>query len=166
MYRYRDTSMEQEREIRKKNYCKSSGETYDLRQSVVGELVMSPPDKKDPLTSPALRLHGETYIFAVNMEYDLRFAQDGGDRTPSKSDLVKHETLLHNDDARAAGEIQFRSGVVIGINAASGSYNPMQEDLVERDPRFSMALLEAFRRANVQLDATLEEYLRSKAGVS
>ena len=152
--------------MKQKNYCKSSGATYDLRESVVDALVMSPPDKKEPLTSPALGLHGETYIFAVNMAYDLRFAQDGGDRTPSKSDIVKHETLFHNDDALAAGEIQFKNGMVIGINAASGSYNPMQEDLVERDPRFSMALLKAFRRANVQLDITLEENLRSRAGVS
>ena len=116
-----------------------------------------------PLTSPPLQQYGESYIFAVNLDYRLRIATDGGSRQSDNRNLVKHETLFHNADVRAAGEIEFREGVVVGLNSESGSYNQLGEDLLETDPSFSAAVLRALQDVGARVHETLANELRTKA---
>lgn len=162
MYSYNQSEIEKDREAKGTNYCASAGVVYELASLVVGGLAMTPPAKEIPLSTPALRLHGQTYIFAINAAYVLHMAADGGNRSANNKNLVKHETLFHNADVWAAGEIQFREGIVVAINSLSGSYNTTGTDLLEYDWQFAAAVNRAFAQSGIRVSPELHAYLSSK----
>jgi hypothetical protein len=98
---------------------------------------------------------GNLYIFAVSENYELNVAPDG-DRKAANA--VKHETLFHNEDVLAAGEIYIANGVVQDINDASGSYGT--RGALETDPKFADAVLKALTTHGLPVDAVLLEHLR------
>ena len=85
----------------------------------------------------------------------MRLAPDGGSRWSPEglpTDAIKHETLFSNAPVSAAGEIFITSGVVVHVNASSGSYN------CDMDEQFVGAVLEAIRIAG----AVITDDLRRK----
>lgn len=98
---------------------------------------------------------GRTFIFAVNTDCEIRVAADG---VRAAAGAIKHETLFHNADVLAAGEIHIRDGIIAGLNDHSGSYGTVGR--LETDPAFATALLDAFARNNLPVDPALIEELR------
>lgn len=66
----------------------------------------------------------------------MRVGFDGQRGSP---DAVKHETLFHNEDVRAAGELDVRAGVISKVNDHSGSYGTY--GMLGTDSEFASAVL-------------------------
>jgi hypothetical protein len=116
-FHYHDTEIQKERRDTGRDHCGERTRTHDLAALthdgkcwLHGHL----------LTSTALSTTGETgkYIFAVR-DKTIRIAPDSrrGDHG-----ATKHETLFHNADVDAAGEIQFHEGIIVDLNDHSVSY--------------------------------------------
>ena len=71
---------------------------------------------------------------------------------------MKHETLFHNADVLAAGEIHIRSGVIAGLNDHSGSYGTA--GALEENPEFSTSVLSAVERLSLPIDEATRQYLQ------
>lgn len=145
--------------------CASNGPTYDLKSLVHDGRIKAPGNETENLTTPDVRVlrsdpepegsgYGKTFIFAVNIDHEIRVALDS-ERTITGS--VKHETLFHNADVIAAGEIAIRDGIVTRINDFSGSY--ATDGALEEKPSFSVAVLKAFNLHALPVDSMLLEQL-------
>jgi hypothetical protein len=75
---------------------------------------------------------------------------------------VKHETLFHNADVRAAGELSVVDGIIVAVNDFSGSYRTAGK--LDTDRRFAEAVLTAIDRASIPLHWVERERLRKRAG--
>jgi hypothetical protein len=73
---------------------------------------------------------------------------------------VKHETLFHNANVAAAGEVSFVMGRLASINDHSGSYGTFGE--LESDPAFARAVRLGFSRTLVLMNDSVPENIRSK----
>lgn len=145
-YRYHGSLEHQDRLRHGRDHCKTEGPVHDVATLVCNGLARS-PGTTDLLTTPAMNAEG-IYIYAVGLSGEMRVAADGGDR--SRPHAIKHETLYHNDDVMAAGEVVFRDGVVVDLNDKSGSYRTFGEMRV--NPDFCKAVLDALERTRVTLD--------------
>jgi hypothetical protein len=110
----------------------------------------------DPV--PAGAGYGKTFIFAINRNLEIHLAPDS-DRTLAEA--VKHETLFHNEDVLAAGEISIENGIVTGLNDHSTTYKTY--GFLETDTSFSQAVLDAFTHNGVPLHPLLQERLLNLA---
>lgn len=143
-YRYQGTRIQAERLQNVRDHCPDTGAVYNLADLVDRGHVMDPSVRGSKLTtSPLLGGPQGVWIYAVDNEKVIRVAPDGtrGGVAPQ----VKHETLFHNADVEAAGEIYIEAGEIADINDRSGSYgteNDLSDDgAVGR--RFRGALLRA-----------------------
>lgn len=87
----------------------------------------------------------------------------GYDGRRGEANAVKHETLFHNADVLAAGEIKVTNGVVVGLNDKSGSYRTMGR--LQTDRRFARAILNAIDGAHAPLSDVERARLRGRAGI-
>jgi len=74
---------------------------------------------------------------------------------------VKHETLFHNGDVLAAGELEVRRGIIVGLNDHSGSYGTYGK--LDSDPAFAAAVVRALDLSGVAMVAELDRKLREKS---
>lgn len=112
------------------------------------------PGTRRPLTTPPLGSTG-VWIFAVR-EGRMRLAPDSGPRSSQGGlapDAIKHETLFSNARVNAAGEVLIQQGVVVEVNAASGTYT------CDMDDHFVGAVLEALRDAGARITEDLRRKL-------
>jgi hypothetical protein len=152
MYVYHDTPVRVERERKGLDHCASKGSVFELAGLVNdrGEVI----DPRNPgvlLDNSA----GPKIIYAVSSELVVHIAFDG---VRGAADAVKHETLFHNANVEAAGEVSFRMGRVSGINDHSGSYGTF--GMLASDLKFRRALRFGFSRAGVLMVASVEKTLR------
>lgn len=154
MYIYHDTAIRRDRERKGQDHCASKGSVFDLATVVNtrGEAV-HPAHPGVLLDNSA----GPTIIFAVSKALVVRIAFDG---VRGAADAVKHETLFHNANVAAAGEVSFVMGRVSSINDHSGSYGTFGK--LASDPAFARAVRLGFSRTLVLMDESVPENIRSK----
>jgi hypothetical protein len=152
MYFYHDSPVRIERERKGLDHCTSKGPVFKL-----AELVTDRGEAADPRTAGKLldNSRGPTIIYAISAELVVHIAFDGVRGT---SNAVKHETLFHNANVAAAGEVSFVMGRVSGINDRSGSY--ATEGMLVLDPAFARAVRLGFSRARVLMDPSVQKGLR------
>lgn len=159
MYSYDDSPVRQERLAKGTDHCSSSGIVYALGELVNGGQI------KDPRTRQALTTVGTSsrknsvLIFAVDANFNIHVGFDG---ERGRTDAVKHETLFHNADVRAAGELTVIDGIIVAVNDHSGSYRTAGE--LDTDRRFAEAVLTAIERISAPLHDSASSGLREKAG--
>lgn len=100
---------------------------------------------------------GPKIIYAISPEFVVHIAFDG---VRGAADAVKHETLFHNANVAAAGEVSFLMGRVAAINDHSGSYGTFGK--LESDPAFARAVRLGFSRTLVLMNESVPETIRSK----
>ncbi|HYI12450.1 MAG TPA: hypothetical protein VEK57_25575 [Thermoanaerobaculia bacterium] len=92
--------MRQERLRKGTDHCGSTGSVYNLRDVMKAGVIADPRDMQRPLstawTSPAA---SPVLIYAVDVDFNIHV---GFDSARSQANAVKHETLFHNADVRAA----------------------------------------------------------------
>lgn len=126
---------------------------------------MDPEDQTRRLSTPSIKKYttdmqppdggiGKTFIFAVGPSLDIHIARDG-DR--SQQGATKHETLFHNADVLAAGEIHIQDGIISAVNDISGSYNTAGK--LESESIFAVAVLNAFEKSGVRVNKALRDEL-------
>lgn len=168
MFSYQTSPLREERLQQGVCRCGSNSEglVYNLTALVNNGRISDPHAPNQNLSTPeVIRSYddpppvgsgpGRTLIFAVNSEYEVRVAPDG---VRPLVGAVKHETLFHNADVLAAGEIHIRDGIIAGVNDHSASYGTLGR--LETDPAFSDALLQAFAINNLPVEPALIEELR------
>jgi hypothetical protein len=98
-------------------------------------------------------------IYAVDVNFEIRAGFDG---IRGEENAVKHETLFHNADVRAAGEMAVVGGIIVSVNDFSGSYRTAGK--LETDRRFAEAVLTACEYALVRMRYSEFHRLIVKAG--
>lgn len=165
MYCYHDTEENHKRLA--EGHCRCQvGDThvFKLHRMIVHGQILDPYTHNQPLGTPEVPPHfSEAYrpgqfIYAVSDDFEIRIALDCDRRAYSTS--VKHETLFHNADVRAAGEIFFEDGLVVDVNDASGSYGT--RDAMDTDPDFVVAILTAIDKHKIPTAPQLLEILRDR----
>ena len=120
MFSYDDSVIRQERLLRGADHCASTGKVHVLADLVRGGRVVDPRDARRPLTTGGTSpMTASVLIYAVDANFNIHVAFDGVRGTPN---AVKHETLFHNADVRAAGELTVRDGMIMRVSDQSGSY--------------------------------------------
>ncbi|HEV7426188.1 MAG TPA: hypothetical protein VGQ46_07450 [Thermoanaerobaculia bacterium] len=152
MYTYHDTPVRLERERQGNDHCASNGPVFDLISLVNTEGKAVDPRNPGELLDNS---NGPRIIYAVSSELVVHIAFDG---IRGAADAVKHETLFHNANVEAAGEVSFRMGRVSGINDHSGSYRTF--GMLASDLKFRRALRFAFSRAGVLMVPSVKKTLR------
>jgi hypothetical protein len=141
MYNYHDTPVRLEREQKGLDHCASKGSVFNL-----ATLVNERGEAVDP-RNPSVLLENSTgpkIIYAVSSELVVHIAFDG---VRGAAHAVKHETLFHNANVEAAGEVSFLMGQVSAVNDHSGSYRTFGK--LASDLKFRRALRFGFSRAGV-----------------
>lgn len=100
-----------------------------------------------------------TVIYAVNENFEINIGFDG---VRGSRDAVKHETLFHNADVRAAGELEIEAGVIVEVGDISGTYGTPGR--IQTDPSFADAVLNALDRASAPIERSERRRLERRAG--
>lgn len=144
-YNYHDSEVRKDREVKETCRCQVAHNGRVLDAAKLNRLpdgrISNPSTPGQALTTPPLGSDG-VFIYAIDQDGNLRMASDGGKREFNR-DAVKHETLFHNANVIASGELQFEAGTIIGINDASGSYGTRGE--LDLNPRFARHVLKALQ---------------------
>lgn len=160
MFKYQDTLIREERLARQTDHCSSNGLVSDLAHLTVKGRVRDPHDRRGLLTiGGSARLAGRVLIYAVDADLQVHVAFDGLRGTTT---AVKHETLFHNADVQAAGEIVIVDGIVQSVNDHSGSYRTHGQ--MEVDPAFAQAVLDSLDQLGVLMAPVERIRLKRKAG--
>jgi hypothetical protein len=146
-----DQVKEADRKAKGQDHCGSSGRTYDLASLLRDGVIHDPADSAKPLD---LSAGDRVLICAVNEGFEIRV---GFDSKRGTSNAVKHETLFHNADVRAAGEMEIKNGVITAVNDASGTYGTV--GMIRTDPLFVTAVLSALDRIEAPISAEERERL-------
>src|SRR4051794_13752502 len=103
MFKY-DPIKEASRQTKGEDHCASTGPVFQLGMLVRGGLIRDPSDVATALTvGRSVGKRKVAFIYAVDENFTVHVALDGVRGTQN---AVKHETLFHNADVRAAGELQ------------------------------------------------------------
>ena len=167
MYTYQGSSLQQERLVKDECRCGSQGTVHNLAGLLREGRIADPAQMDTNLSTPEVRTlrddpeppgggPGKTFIFAVDGDFEVHAAPDG---ERALAHAVKHETLFHNADVRAAGEICIQDGVVLNLNDHSGSYKTVGK--LETDSDFAEAVLRAFDLRGLPLDSLLRNRLEN-----
>jgi hypothetical protein len=154
VYNYHDTSIREERVARGTDHCASNGPVFELSTILSNRRLHDPRDPRKLLEQSS----NTTIIFAVNTEHKLHLAFDG---RRGESSAVKHETLFHNANVLAAGELEVREGTIVGLNDHSGSYGTYGK--LDSDPSFATAVLLAVKLSGAPLTGALRQRLRRRS---
>lgn len=137
MFRYEGSPIQQRRLANHEDHCTSTGVTYDLRELVQDGFLMEPGKSGLRLTvGRSVGKRNRVLIYAVSETHQMRV---GFDTARGKRDAVKHETLHHNADVRAAGELEVDRGIIVEVGDVSGSYGTSGR--IQTDPEFVKAVL-------------------------
>ena len=154
MYNYHDTPVRLERERKGHDHCASKGAVFNLATLVNAEGEALDPRHRSELLDNS---RGPKIIYAVSTELVVHIAFDGVRGT---ADAVKHETLFHNANVAAAGEVSFVMGRISEINDHSGSYRTYGK--LASDAAFARAVRLGFSRTHVLMDESARETIRFK----
>jgi hypothetical protein len=99
-------------------------------------------------------------IYAVDENFVIRVALDGVRGMPN---AVKHETLFHNADVRAAGELEVVDGVIVEVGDVSGTYGTPGR--IQTDPLFASAVLIALDEIGAPIESAEHRRLARMAGM-
>lgn len=159
MLKYHGTPLHADRKKQGICRCSSNGSTYNVTTLINETGICDPQDRNSTLSTPPLvrPTVAPLYIYAVGSSYEFRIGRDG-DRD-NDIDAVKHETLFHNADVLAAGEVQISNGVIVDLNDGSASY--FARGKLETDPAFAEALLKSISQNSIPVSNLLESRLRS-----
>lgn len=152
MYNYHDTAIRDERLRRGTDHCDSDGQVYELGALVRAGRLYHPVEADSLLNSTKAAI-----IFAVDETHRFHLGFDGlrGQRS-----AVKHETLFHNANVRAAGELMVRDGIIVDINDHSGSYGTYGK--LDSDRAFARAVLAAVDLAGAAMTNALRRKLERR----
>jgi hypothetical protein len=167
MYRYQGSDLQTERLAKRECRCGSEGPIYNIAELLRHDRIGAPNEMAVNLSTPKVRKtrgepepansgYGKTYIFAISEDLVIHIALDSERRTTG---AVKHETLFHNADVLAAGEICIEDGIVVSLNDHSGSYGTDAE--LETNPDFAGSVLSAFDKHGVPVAPNLRAELES-----
>lgn len=146
MFTY-DRIKEARRKATGEDHCASDGPVFDLAFLIVDGLIRDPADRVKTLTvGVSVGKGSRALIYAVDENFSIRVGFDGVRGT---SDAVKHETLFHNADVRAAGELEVEKGVIVEVGDLSGTYGT--PGMIQRDPLFAEAVLTALNRIDAPI---------------
>jgi hypothetical protein len=164
MYRYHGSTEHEKRLVAGRCRCESQGEVHNLPALLREGRINDPHQMENTLSTPEVRRsrsepdpgggYGKTFIFAVSEDFEIHIAPDS-DR--ALEGAVKHETLFHNADVLAAGEICIRDGIIAGLNDLSGSYGT--DGALETNPGFADAALLAFDKHGLPVREILKDEL-------
>ncbi|HVR41598.1 MAG TPA: hypothetical protein VMU84_21055 [Thermoanaerobaculia bacterium] len=157
MFKY-DRFNEASRKAKGQDHCASQGQVFDLRGLLANGLIHDPAGM--PLSAgTAIASVERKLIYAVDENFAIHVGFDGVRGT---LDAVKHETLFHNADVRAAGELEVEAGVIIGVNDVSGTYRTAGR--LRADPLFADAVLTALDRIGAPIEPNERATLEQRAG--
>jgi hypothetical protein len=144
-----------------KDHCGSAGPVFELSTLIVGGTIRNPADRTEALSTKRTGTPSTSrvLIYAVDGKYQINVAVDG---VRGSTHAVKHETLFHNAEVLAAGEMDVIEGTIIAVNDHSGTY--VTHGLMDLDPTFSEAVLTALDRIGAPIDPRERRRLESKAG--
>jgi hypothetical protein len=159
MFTY-DRLKEASRRARNEDHCSSKGPVFEFGGLLVDGLIRDPADPAAPLTAGrSVGKHRQALIYAVDENFAIRVGFDG---VRGRPDAVKHETLFHNADVRAAGELEIKAGVVVEVGDISGTYGTPGR--IQTDPLFAEAVLTALDRIGVPIERGERRRLERRAG--
>ncbi|HEX7192694.1 MAG TPA: hypothetical protein VF381_14090 [Thermoanaerobaculia bacterium] len=150
--------MRKERLAKGTDHCDSRGPVHLLGDLVQEGQIVDPASKRPLTTHGTSGSRRRVLIYAVSSDFEIHVGFDG---TRGQENAVKHETLFHNADVRAAGELEVVGGIIYKVNDFSGSYRTAGK--LDTDRRFAEAVLTACDRSSAQF-FTREYALREKAG--
>jgi hypothetical protein len=159
MYNYDGSPVRQERLANGTDHCGSAGDVYNLHTLVSGDVIVEPDARERPLATGSSPGAERVLIYAVDSNFNMHIGFDGVRDQPN---AVKHETLFHNADVFAAGELTVNDGIIVRVNDRSGSYRTVGK--IDIDRRFAEAVLTAIDRASAPLSGSERSRLREKAG--
>jgi hypothetical protein len=155
-----DSLKEAERRAKGHDHCTSAGPVFNLRALVREGLIRHPANDSLALTAgKSVGKGAATLIYAVDENFEINIGFDGVRGT---HDAVKHETLFHNADVRAAGELEIEAGVIVEVGDISGTYGTPGR--IQTDPSFSDAVLRALDGASVPIERGERRRLERRAG--
>jgi len=161
MYVYHGSSIQKARVKSGTDHCGSEGTVYRLQDLLSSAVIIDPRNGSKPLTAGRnSRPPAPVLIYAVDRNLELHVAFDG---IRGNADAVKHETLFHNADVEAAGEMQVRRGIIFAVNDLSGSYRTAGR--LGEDRRFARAVLAAIDRIAAPLAWSERRRLSAMAGI-
>ncbi|MEY2500622.1 MAG: hypothetical protein QOI07_956 [Verrucomicrobiota bacterium] len=167
MYTYQGSSEQQKRLAKDECRCGSQGIVHDLAALLREGRIVDPMQMEINLSTPDIRTlpddplppgggYGKTFIFAVDKDFEVHVAPDS---ERANAHAIKHETLFHNADVRAAGEICIQEGVIVNLNDHSGSYKTVGK--LETDSDFADAVLRASDLHDLPVDSVLRHKLEN-----
>lgn len=159
MFNYHDSVVRRERLAKRTDHCDSHGEVHSLADLVFDGRIVDPVSKRPLTTRRSTGSQRRVLIYAVDTNFDMHVGFDG---IRGQENAVKHETLFHNADVRAAGELQVVGGIIVKVNDFSGSYRTVGK--LDTDRRFAEAVLTACERASASFSPLEFAWLRRKAG--
>jgi len=159
MFTY-DRVKEADRIARGVDHCKSAGSVYELGSLISDGVIRDPANRSITLTAGrSLADRRRVLLYAVGENFEIRVGFDGRRGTPN---AVKHETLFHNADVRAAGELEVDGGVIVEVGDVSGTYGTPGR--IQTDDSFATAVLIALDRIEAPLESAERRRLRRRAG--
>ncbi|QEF98879.1 hypothetical protein Mal15_29370 [Stieleria maiorica] len=97
------------------------------------------------------------YIYAVGESGDIRIALDCN---RDHRDAIKHESLFHNANVMAAGEIGFQNGMIAFVDDSSGSY--VTRGAMKSRPDFVGSLVNAIESNAIPIQDGVMEMLMDR----
>jgi len=159
MFKY-DRIKEASRKAKGEDHCSSAGPVFELGTLLKDGLIRDPADHTMALTvGRSVSKPEVAFIYAVNENFAIHVALDGVRGT---QDAVKHETLFHNAEVRAAGELEIEAGVIVKVDDISGTYGTPGR--IQTDPRFADAVLTALDEIHAPIDRNVRSGLERRAG--
>ncbi|MGH9419750.1 MAG: hypothetical protein ACRD3J_07250 [Thermoanaerobaculia bacterium] len=154
MFKY-DRLKEASRRAKHEDHCGSNGPVFQLGSLIADGLIRNPNDRSRTLTAGA---SVGKLIYAVDQNFAIHVGFDGVRGTPG---AVKHETLFHNADVRAAGELEVEAGVIVEVGDISGTYGT--PGMIQIDPLFAEAVLIALDDIDAPVEPSERRRLERRA---
>jgi hypothetical protein len=155
-----DRIKEAARQAKGEDHCSSTGRIFELGELIENGRIDDPDNPGRPLTvGRSVGRRNRVLIYAVDETFRIHVGFDGVRGT---SEAVKHETLFHNADVRAAGELEIEDGVIIEVGDVSGTYGTPGR--IQTDPLFTQAVLTALKRIEAPLEDNELRRLERRSG--
>jgi hypothetical protein len=126
-YNYHDSAIRDERVSLGTDHCDSDGQVFELG-SIFRDGLLYDPREDDALLDSTKTI----IIFAVDEAHRFHLGFDGLRGQPS---TVKHETLFHNANVLAAGELIVRQGIIVDVNDHPAAMARMGNSTPSEDSR-------------------------------
>jgi hypothetical protein len=153
-----DRLKEADRRASGTDHCASKGIVFALKQLISNGEIRDPQDGRQALTAGrSVDATRGVIIYAVDQNFQINVGFDGVRGNP---EAVKHETLFHNADVRAAGELEIDKGTIVEIGDISGTYGTAGR--LQTDQTFADAVLTALDNISAPLDAAERRRLEER----